>query len=64
MPLYGAFDLHAKTNHLGIIDGSGKRVLMKKLPNEASVILDALKPYIAWGGEDSRSDYHAGDRGH
>src|SRR4030042_1827871 len=44
MPLYGAFDLHAKTNHLGIIDGSGKRVLMKKLPNEASVILEALKP--------------------
>jgi len=44
MPLYGAFDLHAKTNHLGIIDGSGKRVLMKKLPNEGSVILEALKP--------------------
>ena len=43
MPLYGAFDLHAKTNHLGIIDGSGKRVLMKKLPNEALVILEALK---------------------
>jgi transposase len=43
MPLYGAFDLHAKTNHLGIIDGSGKRVLMKKLPNEASVILETLK---------------------
>lgn len=43
MPLYGAFDLHAKTNHLGIIDGSGKRVLMKKLPNEASAILEALK---------------------
>jgi hypothetical protein len=44
MPLYGAFDLHAKTNHLGIIDGSGKRVLVKKLPNEGSVILEALKP--------------------
>ena len=43
MPLYGAFDLHAKTNHLGIIDGSGKRVLMKKLPNEASAILETLK---------------------
>ena len=44
MPLYGAFDLHAKTNHLGILDGSGKRVLMKKLPNEGSVILEVLKP--------------------
>ena len=43
MPLYGSFDLPAKTNHLAIIDGSGKQVLMKKLLNEASVILESLK---------------------
>lgn len=45
MSLYAAFDLHAKSNHLGIIDESGKRVLMKKLPNEPFFIVSVLKPY-------------------
>jgi len=44
MPLYAAFDLHAKTNHLGIIDHNGKRIMVKKLANEPSLILETLKP--------------------
>jgi transposase len=44
MSLYAAFDLHAKSNHLGIVDQSGKRIMVKKLANEPSLILETLKP--------------------
>lgn len=45
MPLYSAFDLHANTNHLGIIDHKGSRVLSKKLPNNMESISEILAPY-------------------
>ena len=45
MSLYAAFDLHAKSNHLGIIDETGKRLLMKKLPNEPVFIDNVLEPF-------------------
>jgi transposase len=45
MALYAAFDLHAKSNHLGIIDERGKRMLIKKLPNDPMIILKTLKVF-------------------
>ena len=45
MQLYTAFDLHSSNSYLGLIDGKGKRLAKKKLPNAGDVILDALKPY-------------------
>lgn len=47
MGLYGGIDLHASTNHLGVIDGDRKRVLRKRLRNDPELILDVLKPYKA-----------------
>jgi transposase len=47
MGLYGGIDLHASTNHLGVIDGDRKRVVRKKLRNDPELILDVLKPYKA-----------------
>jgi transposase len=45
MKLYTSFDLHSNNLYLGIIDGDGKRVFRKKLPNDPEVILSTLKPY-------------------
>ena len=45
MGLYGGIDLHASTNHLGVIDEDRNRVIRKKLRNEPELILDVLKPY-------------------
>ena len=45
MPLYAAFDLHANSNHLGIIDQTGERLLSKKLSNDPILILKILKGY-------------------
>ena len=45
MSLYAGFDLHAKSNHLAILDQKGKRVFSKKLPNETKTIFEALKPF-------------------
>ena len=45
MTLYAAFDLHANSNQLGIIDQKGDRVLNKKLPNDPVLILKTLKPF-------------------
>jgi transposase len=45
MPLYAAFDLHANSNHLGIIDQTGERLFSKKLPNDPILILKILKAY-------------------
>lgn len=45
MQLYGAFDLHSRSNHLGILDEQDKRVFKKKLPNAPEVILRTLGPF-------------------
>jgi transposase len=45
MQLYGAFDLHARSNHLGILNEQDKRVFKKKLPNDPAVILRTLGPF-------------------
>lgn len=45
MKLYTAFDLHSSNNYLGIIDGNGKRIFKRKLPNDPKYILAALRPY-------------------
>jgi len=45
MQLYGAFDLHASSSHLGILDERDKRVFKRKLPNDPEVILRTLGPF-------------------
>lgn len=45
MKLYAATDLHSSNNYLAIIDEHGERRFKQKLPNNPSVILEALKPY-------------------
>ena len=43
--LYVASDLHSNNNLVGIIDGEGKRIFKKKLPNDPLLISDVLKPF-------------------
>ncbi len=43
MSLYVGLDLHANNNFLGVIDDKGKRVDHKKLPNDAQLVLEALR---------------------
>jgi len=43
--LYVASDLHGNNNLMGIIDGEGKRIFKKKLPNDPLLISDILKPF-------------------
>jgi transposase len=43
--LYAGSDLHGNNNLIGIVDGEGKRVFKKRLPNEPQLILEVLKPY-------------------
>jgi transposase len=45
MKLYGAFDVHSRSNHLAIIDERDRRIFKKKLPNDAGKILIELEPY-------------------
>lgn len=45
MKLYGAFDLHSSNNYLSVIDEQGKRVMEKKMSNDAEVIVKVLSPY-------------------
>jgi transposase len=45
MRLYTGFDRHSSNTYLGIEDEGGKRIFKKKLPNDAEIILDILKPY-------------------
>jgi transposase len=44
MRLYVGDDLHANNNFLAIVDGKGRRIAQKKLPNDLSVIQEFLKP--------------------
>jgi transposase len=43
--LYAGSDLHSNNNLLGIVDGQGKKIFQKRLPNEPQLVLDVLKPY-------------------
>ncbi len=43
MSLYVGLDLHANNNFLAVIDDKGKRVDHKKLPNDAQLVLEALR---------------------
>jgi transposase len=45
MELYVGSDLHGKSNLIGIIDGEGKKVYKKNLPNDPEVILGELSPF-------------------
>lgn len=45
MKLYAAFDLHARSSHLAVLDEQGKTVFMKKLPNDTEIMTYALEPY-------------------
>jgi transposase len=42
MELYVGIDLHSSNSYLAIIDGNGKCVFNKKLPNDAEIIIAAL----------------------
>ena len=43
--LYAGCDLHGNNNLIGIVDGEGKRVFKKRLPNEPSFVLNTLRPF-------------------
>lgn len=45
MKLYSAFDVHSKSNFLGILDEDGKRIFRKKLSNDLQGIRESLEPY-------------------
>jgi len=47
MLLYGGIDLHASSNHIGLIDGDRRRVMRRKLANDPELILNVLGPYEA-----------------
>jgi transposase len=44
MELYAAFDLHANSSFLGIVDEHGNRVFKKKLYNDRELILEVFRP--------------------
>jgi transposase len=43
--LYAGTDLHSNNNFLGIIDGKGKKIFKKRLPNDPRVVLENLEPF-------------------
>jgi transposase len=43
--LYAGCDLHGNNNFIGIVDGEGKRVFNKKLPNDLLVTRETLNPF-------------------
>ena len=43
--LYAGCDLHGNNNLIGIVDGEGKKVFKKRLPNDAPFVLNTLKPF-------------------
>ena len=47
MQLYAGIDLHSNNSYLGISDEEDRRHYMKRLPNQADVILAELEPYRA-----------------
>lgn len=45
MQLYCGIDLHAKSNHVGVIDENRKRLMNKRLSNDPDIILSILESY-------------------
>jgi transposase len=45
MQLYGGIDLHSNNSVLGIMDETTKRILKKRIANDAGTILATLEPY-------------------
>jgi len=45
MKLYAAFDLHARSSHLVVLDEQGKKIFTKNLLNEAEGMIRVLEPY-------------------
>ncbi len=45
MTLYAAIDLHSNNNYVCVIDNKDKRLLETKLANDASLVIQALKPF-------------------
>jgi len=45
MKVYGGIDLHSDNSVVGLTDEEDKPLYQKRLPNELSKILEALKPY-------------------
>jgi len=43
--VYAGIDLHARNSVLAVMDREGKKVLKRRLGNDASIILDVLEPY-------------------
>ncbi len=44
---YGAIDLHSDNSVLGVLDSTGKRLSLKRLPNDLETIKRALDPFAA-----------------
>jgi transposase len=44
---YSGIDLHSDNNVLGVIDSTGKRLSIKRLPNDLETVKKALKPFAA-----------------
>ena len=45
MTLYCGIDLHSNNNYICVINDKDKRLLEKKLDNDAEQVIQALKPY-------------------
>lgn len=45
MAVYAGIDLHSTNSYLAVVDGEGKKVFKKMLPNDGSVILAKLETY-------------------
>ena len=45
MEAYAGIDLHSSNNYIGVIDGQGRRLYAKRLPNSINQILVALEPF-------------------
>ena len=43
--LYAGSDLHGNNNLVGIIDGEGKKVFKKRLPNDPQLVREVFEPY-------------------
>ena len=45
MAVYAGIDLHSTNSYVAVVDGEGKKVYKKKLPNDGRIILSVLEPY-------------------
>jgi len=45
MAVYAGIDLHSTNSYVAVMDGEGKKVYKKKLPNDGAILLAGLEPY-------------------